>query len=237
MHLYRKVIPKIAREIVRTLNSKGDIMVAAAGRNAGGLIRVFSGANYNHLLYQGAPYGQSFGGGISLASADVDGDGYADIISTPLSGGVARVVVVSGQTQSVIRDFLAQPPSYRGGVSVTAADLNGDGYAEIITATATGRGVISVFDGSTPLMGGVVAPSWGQLSVGAPAFNGGARVAAISDVNGDGVPDLLVTLGQGGGTRTSRYSFDANAQNFQFIDAFFAFSAREAGANNGLRPA
>ncbi|MBI5495347.1 MAG: DUF507 family protein [Deltaproteobacteria bacterium] len=27
MHLYRKVIPKIAREIVRTLNSKGDIMV------------------------------------------------------------------------------------------------------------------------------------------------------------------------------------------------------------------
>ena len=27
MHLYRKVIPKISREIVRTLNSKGDIMV------------------------------------------------------------------------------------------------------------------------------------------------------------------------------------------------------------------
>lgn len=27
MHLYRKVIPKIAREIVRTLNSKGDIIV------------------------------------------------------------------------------------------------------------------------------------------------------------------------------------------------------------------
>lgn len=27
MHLYRKVIPKIAREIVRTLNSKGDIVV------------------------------------------------------------------------------------------------------------------------------------------------------------------------------------------------------------------
>ena len=27
MHLYRKVIPKIAREIVRTLNSKGDILV------------------------------------------------------------------------------------------------------------------------------------------------------------------------------------------------------------------
>jgi hypothetical protein len=56
-------------------------------------------------------------------------------------------------------------------------------------------------------------------------------------VNGDGVPDLLVTLGQGGGTRTTRYSFDANAQSFQLIDAFFAFSAREAGANNGLRPA
>ncbi|MEW5849504.1 MAG: DUF507 family protein [Myxococcota bacterium] len=27
MHLYRKVIPKIAREIVRTLNSRGDIVV------------------------------------------------------------------------------------------------------------------------------------------------------------------------------------------------------------------
>lgn len=218
-------------------DGKGDIMVAAAGKNAGGVIRVFSGANFSHLLYQGAPYGQSFGGGIQLASADVDGDGWADIISTPLSGGVARVVVVSGQSRAVIRNFLAQPASYKGGASVTAVDLNGDGLAEIITATATGRGVVSVFDGSAPLMGGVVAPALGQLTVGAPGFNGGARVAAISDINGDGVPELLVTLGQGGGTRTARYSFNAVGRNFQLIDSFFAFSAREAGANNGLRPA
>jgi len=218
-------------------DGKGDIMVAAAGRNAGGLVRVYSGANYGQLLYQGSPYGQRFGGGISLASGDVDGDGWADIISSPLSAGVARVVVVSGKTQSVIRNFLAQTPVYTGGISVAAADLNNDGRAEIITATNSGRGIVSVFNGSAPFNSGVQAPALGQLVIGGARFTGGARAAVVSDINGDGLPDLLITMGPGGGAGASRHSFNPTTRNFQLIDSLFAFSSREPGSNNGLRPA
>ncbi|MBU6293743.1 MAG: Ig-like domain repeat protein, partial [Planctomycetes bacterium] len=218
-------------------DGKGDIMVAAAGRNAGGVVRVYSGASFGQLLYQGSPYGERFGGGISLASGDVDGDGWADIISSPLSAGVARVVVVSGKTQSTIRNFLAQTPGYTGGISVAAADLNNDGLAEIITATNSGRGIVSVFDGSAPFNSGVQAPALGQLVIGGPRFTGGARVAVVSDINGDGIPDLLTTMGPGGGAGATRYSFNATTRNFQLIDSLFAFSSGEPGANNGLRPA
>lgn len=218
-------------------DGKGDILVAAAGKNAGGLVRAYSGTSYGQLLYQGAPYGMKFGGGISLASADVNGDGWDDIISSPLSGAVSRVVVVSGQSRTVIRNFLAQAPGYKGGVSVAAADLNDDGMAEIITATSAGRGIVSVFDGSAEITSGALAPALGQLSVGSAGFTGGARVAVISDGNADGQPDLLVTMGPRGGTRTARHAFSAASGSFELIDAFFAFSAREPGANNGLRPA
>jgi hypothetical protein len=218
-------------------DGKGDIMVAAAGRNSGGVVRVYSGANYGQLLHQGSPYGERFGGGISLASGDVDGDGWADIISSPLSAGVARVVVVSGKTRSTIRNFLAQTPSYTGGLSVSAADLNNDGRAEVITATNSGRGIVSVFDGSAPFNSGVQAPALGQLVIGGPRFTGGARVAVVSDINGDGIPDILTTMGPGGGAGAARYSFNAATRNFQLIDSLFAFSSREPGANNGLRPA
>ena len=207
-------------------DGKGDIMVAPAGRGAAGIVRVFSGANFSNLLYQGTPYGAGFAGGISLASADVNGDGRADIITAPLSGGASRIVVVSGATRSVIRDYLAFGSSYIGGANVTAADINGDGKAEIIVGAMVGRGNIVVQDGATNTQ----RASFFAYQAG---YNGGARVAAISDVNADGFLDLVVTPGAGGGTKASRYS----GANYRLIDSFFAFSANEPGSNGGMRPA
>lgn len=207
-------------------DNKGDIMVAPAGRGAAGIVRVFSGANYSNLLYQSAPYGTGFGGGISLASADVNGDGRADIISAPLSGGPSRIIVVSGATRTVIRNYFAFSSAYTGGANVAAADINGDGKAEVVIAASVGRGNVVVRDGATNAQ----RTSFYAYDAG---FNGGARVAVISDVNGDGFFDLVVTPGIGGGTRASRYS----GANYRLIDSFFAFSANEPGGNGGMRPA
>jgi hypothetical protein len=126
----------------------------------------------------------------------------------------------------VIRDYLAFGSSYIGGANVTAADINGDGKAEIIVGAMVGRGNIVVQDGATNTQ----RASFFAYQAG---YNGGARVAAISDVNADGFLDLVITPGAGGGTKASRYS----GANYRLIDSFFAFSANEPGGNSGMRPA
>ena len=55
--------------------------------------------------------------------------------------------VINGRTGAIVRSFFAFGRRYSGGVALAAADLIGDGNAEIIAGRATGqRSVIKVFD-------------------------------------------------------------------------------------------
>ena len=52
----------------------------------GGLVRLYNGATLGEIA-SGYPFGTGFGGGLSLATGDVNGDGRADIIIGQASGG------------------------------------------------------------------------------------------------------------------------------------------------------
>src|SRR5262245_39312188 len=97
----------------------------------------------------------SFNGGVRVARADVNGDGQTDVIAAAGPGGGPHVKVFDGATGALLREFFAYGGSFYGGVFVDAADLNGDGRAEIVTgAGAGGAPHVKVFDG---LSGGQVA--------------------------------------------------------------------------------
>jgi len=120
--------------------------------------------------------------------ADVTGDGVPDIVTGAAPGGAPRVEVVDGKTGQTVRAFLAFDPTFLGGVSVAAGDVNGDGRADIVTgAGAGGAPQVKVFDGKT----GETIRSWMAFDV---AFHDGVRVAA-GDVDGDGKADITVTAG------------------------------------------
>ena len=84
---------------------------------------------------------------------------------------------------------------------MAAADVTGDGVAEIITGAGPGGGPhVRAFS----LAGGVVTEVASFYAYG-PAFTGGVHVAG-ADLTGDGVAEIITGAGPGGGPHVRAFS-------------------------------
>jgi photosystem II stability/assembly factor-like uncharacterized protein len=181
-------------------DGRADI-ITGADAGGGPDVRVFSGLD-GSLIRDFYAYGANFTGGVRVASADIDRDGYADIITGAGPGGGPHVQVFSGRTGQVLRSFYAYAPNIPAGVFIAAADVNGDGFADIITGPGSGGPNLRVFSG-TP-SGGLLADmyafppvsgTFGQFS-SSNFWTSGLRVGT-TDINGDGKADIIVSPGRG----------------------------------------
>jgi hypothetical protein len=203
---------------VGDLNNDGfaDI-ITGADAGGGPEVRVFSGAT-GLVLRDFYAYSPFFNGGVRVAAGDVNHDGYVDIITGAGPGGSPHVEVFSGKDNAILRSFMAYSAFFTGGVFVSAGDINGDGYADIITGAGAGGGphvkVLSGLDGS--LLGSFMAYS--------TSFSGGVRVAAI-DINRDGHAFILTAPGSGP-TLKARV---INSSTLTDLDSFFAYESDWTG--------
>ena len=122
-------------------DGRGDIIAAPGGTGVAATVKVFSGLNYG-LLFSRNVFNAGFTGGVSVAGGDVDGDGKADIICTPFSGGGPRVQVYSGANGALLRDQTLFATTSTSGYSVAAEDLNRDGKADIILLDRAVSGLV-----------------------------------------------------------------------------------------------
>jgi uncharacterized protein YkwD len=173
------------------INADGyDDLVVAAGQGGGPHVKVFDGRT-GKLLREFMAYETTFTGGVYLAVGDVNGDGRADIITGTGVGGGPLVKIWDGATGSMVASYYAYDSAFRGGVTVAAGDVNGDGRADVVTGAGPGGGPnVKVFDGRT----GAMLRSLMAFDI---SFRGGVSVAA-GDLNGDGNADVLVGTGSGG---------------------------------------
>src|SRR5262249_39561411 len=113
----------------------GGIIVGAGPRGAPGV----KGFDRRHSGPLGVFFavGGAFNGGVFVAAGDVNKDGAADIIVGADAGGASEVQVFNGRNGAMMLDFFAYG-AFAGGVRVGAADINGDGFADIITGAGPG---------------------------------------------------------------------------------------------------
>jgi hypothetical protein len=138
--------------------------------------------------------------GMPVTAADVTGDGVPDLVGAHGPGLPQQVYVLEGQTGDPAFTISSVfEPSFTRGLLVAAGDLDDDGFADlVITPDRGGSGRVQVVSGKDR---SVMADFFGIEDV---TFRGGAR-AAVGDVNGDGVPDLIVAAGFGGGPRVALF--------------------------------
>jgi hypothetical protein len=192
-------------------------IVTGAGPGGGPHVRIWSGATFAEIGGFFA-YNPAFGGGVRVATGDVDGDGREDIVTGPGPGGGPHVRVWSGADLSELAGFFAYDPAFGGGVSVAAGDVDGDGLADIITGAGPGGGPhLRIWSGATSTeIGGFFAFD--------PAFMGGISVGVV-DLTTDGRVDIVAGAGAGAPVVAVW-----NGTDLSFIGALLAYP----GSSNGV---
>jgi hypothetical protein len=171
-----------------TPSFQGGVRVAAGDVNNDGVADIITGAGPGgpaHVkAFDGVTSAEirsffaypAFMGGVFVASGDLDGDGFADIVTGVDEGGGSHLKAFSGQTGAEMLSFLAFDPAFSGGVRVAAGDVNGDGAVEIVASAGPGGGPhVKVFTGQS---GDLL---WETFAY-ARGFAGGVYVAAAAPV-------------------------------------------------------
>jgi hypothetical protein len=127
----------------------------------------------------------------SVFIADVNGDGYPDVVAANQSGsnGHGSVDVYFGNGNGTFQAPVTYDSGASGTASVYVIDVNGDGRLDIVVANQgggkLGNGSVSVLLNNG---GGTFAPPVVYDS-GGPGTNS----VFVVDVNGDGEPDIVVS--------------------------------------------
>lgn len=155
-----------------------------------------------------AGVGSADGAGMAIASGDLDGDGYQDLIIGAPYGATnnGRVVIFPGSATGTTGDLTLDdaPLQFTGdnysdtfGYTLAAGDLNADGIAELVIGSPTAddatpeSGTVRVYAGSADFFAAATEPihtvtgEWDDHQLG-------MGLAAGADVNGDGVGDLIM---------------------------------------------
>jgi fibronectin-binding autotransporter adhesin len=133
---------------------------------------------------------------LNVAAGDVTGDGIADVLVGAGDLGASFVEVVDGWSGAALRELYPFGTAFTGGVSVAAADVTGDGLADIVTGAGPGGTPhVRVFDGTT---GAQIGGPLGSFHAYVPLFPGGVRVGA-GDLNGDGRAEVITVPASNGG--------------------------------------
>ncbi len=196
--------PRIA--VVGDVNGDGIPDIIAANRGDNNVTVLLGKGDGTFPIQDAAPAPAPGVRPISVASADFNGDGLADLVVANRSDNTVGVLLRNADGSLQTRQTFPAGPNPN---SVVVADFDGDGVPDLVVANYTGQSV-SVLVGNGD--GTFRAPQ--AFAVGHTVF-----AVAAADLNGDGKPDIVsankgdknvsVLLGRGDGDFDTQVTFDA----------------------------
>jgi hypothetical protein len=138
---------------------------------------------------------------LGVAVADVNRDGKLDLLAASLCAssdskgncvGSGTVTVLSGNGDGTFKTAVAYAAGGNVTYHVVAADINGDGNPDLITANYCSGGDVNCGGGTDGIAGILLGNGDGTFQTAAAFDSGGKgpRSVAIADMNGDGRPDI-----------------------------------------------
>ncbi|MFH1744960.1 MAG: S8 family serine peptidase [bacterium] len=167
-------------------NFRGGVNVAAGDVDGDGVDEIITGAGFGggpqvrifevngELDGQFFAYDKNFRGGVNVATANFGGgtrDRRERIITAPGKGANPEVKIFDNHS-NMENSFFAYNKKFQGGVSVSSADINRNGYDEIITGAGPGGAPhVMIFENDGKAIGSFYAHE--------ESFNKGVNVAGI----------------------------------------------------------
>lgn len=165
-------------------------------------------------------YAETLRGGFNVDASNIAGN--EPLIITGTGPGFGPQIGVFDKYGNVEKRCFAYAETLRSGVRVATGDIDGDGKLDIITSAGpTGGPHIKLFNSDCQ----PTSPGFFALD---GKFRGGTHLA-VGDVDGDGIDEIIVGAGKGGGAQITVH----NAQG-EVLANFFAYDRNFRG---GVKPA
>ncbi|HYE59619.1 MAG TPA: putative glycoside hydrolase [Candidatus Kapabacteria bacterium] len=187
--LYTKLYPY-------TASYRGDLQMAVGDTNGDSAVEIYIGPSagfsgplkvYSRdgelLKDNWYPFGKTYKGGLSLAIANLEGT-ERQFLLVGGGKGIASKILVFNSVYASVRQWPVFEPKFRGGISVAAGDVDGNGLDEVVVGAGPGKTpLIRVFD---PFGRQLYKEFVAYSTRGTP----GIGVATL-DVDFDGVDEIL----------------------------------------------
>ena len=178
-------------------------LIITPDQGGGPRVQVFDGVGFAKIADFFGITDPTFRGGARAGIADINGDGFGDLIVSAGFGGGPRVAVWTGTSfaagmtpTKLIDDIFVFEDTLRNGAFVAGADINGDGFAELIAGAGPDGGPrVVAFDGMALTDATQTQTLVSSFFAGDPTNRNGVPVA-VTDYDGDGTPDLLAGTGE-----------------------------------------
>ncbi|MEK6237293.1 MAG: hypothetical protein N2C14_21490 [Planctomycetales bacterium] len=219
-----------ARVASGDVNNDGfDDIIVGSGRGATSDVRVFSGET-GMIMHRVVPY-NAFTGGVHVASGDLNNNGHDDIITGAGPGAGPHVRAFDGSNPATnLASFLAFDSMFSGGVRVGSADVNNDGFADVITGAGPGgEPQVRTFGGSASFIraSNILPGAQGDfLAFG--GFTGGVFVS------GAGVSEVMPLTAAAGENTASSAAPLSQADASRLVDAAIDRLAAAGHADSDL---